>query len=268
MTATAAAIAGEVLAALDGGRQIPPFSARDADLSLETAYRAAVHLRALRGARGERQIGRKIGFTNRAIWAQYRVDRPIWGDVYDTTLHRLGAGGGAFRLAGLCEPQIEPEIVFGLSAAPAAGMDDAALMNCIGWAGHGFEIVQSIFPGWRFSAADTVAAGGLHGALLLGDAIAVAHLPDIHRALATFELVLSCDGKVIDRGGGASVLGSPLAALRHLVEELAERGSDPLRAGEIVTTGTLTRAFPVAPGQTWSSAISGIGLRGLTVAFG
>ena len=34
--------------------------------------------------------------------------------------------------------------------------------------GHGFEIVQSIFPEWKFSAADTVAAFGLHGALLIG----------------------------------------------------------------------------------------------------
>lgn len=268
MSTAETAIADEVLAALDGGRQISPFSECEAGLSLATAYRAATHLRGLRMARGETQVGRKIGFTNRSIWAQYRVDRPIWGDVYDTTLLRLTGQGDVCRLAGLCEPRIEPEIVFGLSAAPNAGMDEAALLACIGQVGHCFEIVQSIFPDWRFSAADTVAAGGLHGVLLLGETFDIARLPDAQRALASFEIVLSCDGREIDRGSGANVLGSPLSALRHLVEELAERGSDPLRAGEMVTTGTLTAAFPVAPGQTWSTAVSGIGLPGLTVTFG
>jgi 2-keto-4-pentenoate hydratase len=57
---------------------------------------------------------------------------------------------------------------FKLALAPAPGMDETALMACIDWVGHGFEIVQSIFPGWKFSAPDAVAAFALHGALLIG----------------------------------------------------------------------------------------------------
>ena len=41
-------------------------------------------------------------------------------------------------------------------------MDEAALLARR--VGHGFEIVQSIFPGWKFSTADTVGAFSLHGA--------------------------------------------------------------------------------------------------------
>jgi 2-oxo-3-hexenedioate decarboxylase len=37
-------------------------------------------------------------------------------------------------------------------------MDDAVLLTCIEWVALGFEIVQSIFPAWKFSPADTVAA--------------------------------------------------------------------------------------------------------------
>ena len=55
---------------------------------------------------------------------------------------------------GLTEPKIEPEIMFGFVAAPSPGMDDAALLSCIAWVAHGFEIAQSIFPDWKFSAAD------------------------------------------------------------------------------------------------------------------
>jgi 2-oxo-3-hexenedioate decarboxylase len=41
----------------------------------------------------------------------------------------------------------------------------------------------------------------------------------------------------------------------------------PLAAGEIVSTGTLTDAHPVAPGEIWRTEISGIPLRGLTLSF-
>ena len=37
--------------------------------------------------------------------------------------------------------------------------------------------------------------------------------------------------------------------------------------GEIVTTGTVTRAFPVAGGQTWTTEINGIALDPLSVTF-
>ncbi len=48
----------------------------------------------------------------------------------------------------------------------------------------------------------------------------------------------------MERGQGSNVLGGPLSALRHLVELLArDPHNPPLQAGEIITTGTLTRAF-------------------------
>jgi 2-oxo-3-hexenedioate decarboxylase len=59
-------------------------------------------------------------------------------------------------LAPYNEPKIEPEIMLGLSRAPSPEMDDAALLSCITWVAHGYEIVQSIFPGWTFAPADTV----------------------------------------------------------------------------------------------------------------
>src|SRR6476620_11714163 len=141
------AIAAEALEAMDGARQIAPFSVRYPGLTLEDAYRILARLCEVRTARGERVIGRKIGFTNRTIWAEYGVYAPMWGYVYDATVHDL-AGLGAFPLGRLAEPRIEPEIVFGLSRAPAQGMDDAALIGCVDWIAHGFELVQSVFPAW------------------------------------------------------------------------------------------------------------------------
>lgn len=250
--------ARDILAALDERRQIAPSS--DAAFDLPAAYRVASHVRRLREARGERVVGRKIGFTNTTIWDEYGVHAPIWGHVYDTTLRGLDA---PLPLAAFVEPRIEPEIAVRLARAPEPGMDEAALMACVEWVAHGFEIVQSLHPGWRFAGPDTVAAFGLHGALLLGPAAPVADAAAWRAALSDFGITLLKDGVEADRGHARNVLGGgPLTALRHLVEELARHRGPPLAAGEVVTTGTLTRALPVAPGETWSTALDGLPLPG------
>ncbi len=264
------AVAGEVLAALDAHRQIAPFSETRRGFDLDLAYAVTAVVRELRQGRGERPVGRKIGFTNRNIWAEYDVHAPIWGDMYNTTVRELAAVGGAFALAAYVEPRIEPEIAFGLARAPEPGMDEGALLACIDWVAHGFEIVQSLFPGWRFAAADTVAAFGLHGAYLIGPRriLGSSEAAGWRSALSDFEIGLECGGAVVDRGRGADVLGGPLSALRHLVALLADDPvNPPLAAGEIVTTGTLTRAFPVAPGEEWRTSLSGLRLDGLTARF-
>lgn len=225
-------------------------------------------VRRLREARGERVVGRKIGFTNRNIWAQYGVYAPIWGYVYDSTMRDLASLDGPVPLAAFAEPRIEPEIVFGLASAPRAGMDEAALLSCIGWVAHGFEIVQSIFPGWVFAPADTVAAFGLHGALFVGERHPVAEKRDEWlRALSDFSVTLRC-GDVVEHGHARDVLDGPLSALKHFVDLLAgDAHNPPLAAGEIVTTGTLTRAMPVRPGERWRTELAGIPLQGIAIAF-
>jgi 2-oxo-3-hexenedioate decarboxylase len=268
MAADTDAIAEEVLAVLGTGGQVLPFASRPARLTLAEAYRVSASLDRRRTACGEKRLGRKIGFTNRTIWEQHGVYAPIWGYVYDSTLFDLEQTP-ALPLSGFAEPRIEPEIVFGLAAAPDPGMDEAALLACVDWVAHGFEIVQSIFPHWKFSAVDTVAANGLHGALLIGPRHSVgsraAYWQD---ALPAFEVDLICDGDVIDRGHAANVLDGPLSALRHLVGLLAHDGiNPPLAAGEIVTTGTLTRAMPVKSGETWSTPLHNIGLDPIRLRF-
>ena len=238
------AIAAEALTALDTCHQISPFSGRLSAFDLDDAYRVTAAIRQMREMRGEMPVGRKIGFTNRTVWAEYG---PIWGYVYNRTVYNLAEIGDTFSLVGLAEPRIEPEIIFKLALAPAPDMDETALLACLDWVGHGFEIVQSIFPGWKFSAPDAVAAFGLHGALLIGPRHSIAaHAEDWSRTLSTFEIDLKRDGAVADHGRATNVLDGPVSALRHLVDILGrDTVNPPLAAGEIVTTGTLTRALPV-----------------------
>jgi len=262
-------VAQEIMEAWAARRQITPLAARVPGFDLEQAYRVTASLRRLRQARGERPIGRKIGFTNRTIWDEYQVYAPIWGDMYATTLQETD-GNAALDLSPYLEPRIEPEIAFGLARAPEPGMDEAALLACIGWVAHGFEIVHSMFPAWRFAAADTVAAFALHGAYRLGPRKPIAETPPEGwlAALTRFEISLYRDGTLVDRGQAANVLDGPLSALRHLNDLLAEdRHNPPLAAGEIITTGTVTRAFPVATGESWHTEVHGLALPPMNIRF-
>src|SRR5271154_2010110 len=203
-------IAKELLAVLGTGRQIAPLSKTHPDFGLQEAYRITAAVRAEREARGERPIGRKIGFTNRTIWAEYGVYAPIWGYVYDRTVRDLTSDALDVSFSGLAEPRIEPEIVFGLAASPAPGMDEQALIHCIDWIAHGFEIVQSIFPNWAFRAPDTVAAFGLHGMLFIGRHWAEPRRDAWSRELSRFEIDLFRNGAPVDHGLAANVLDGPL----------------------------------------------------------
>ncbi len=263
-------LAERICVALETGRQIAPVSETRPDLELEDAYRVSGAIAARRARRGERIAGWKIGFTNRTIWSEYGIFAPIWGPVYDCTLGPAGTPRAPTEAAAMTmpEPRIEPEIVFRLKSGPRKGMDEAVLFSCIEAVGHGFEIVQSVFPGWRFRPADTVAACALHGRLLVGPMLPVSARPvgEWLQGLRDFTLSLMRDGEVVERGEGENVLGGPVSALRHFVE-----GFDPqpfgrkLEAGDVVATGTVTRAVPIAAGQHWSTSVLGLPIAGLGV---
>ena len=259
-------VAGSLLSALSSHRQIPPLSRSVGELSIATAYRLTPLLRAAFEARGEKITGRKIGFTNRQMWAVHGVQAPIWGYCTDRTTHKLEDVPSQY-VKDFVEPRIEPEIVFGLGKAPVPGMDEPALLECIDWVALGYEIVQSIYPGWKFTTADTIAANALHGALLLGSRHAIAPRKGAwQQELATFRVELYCNEALSETGGGALVLDSPLLALRHLVELLAtDPHNPPLSAGEMISTGTLTLAMPIRAGDNWTARAYGIPLEDITL---
>lgn len=263
------AVAQEVITSLSNHSQIPTFSSRHGGLTMAQAYQVTPLLRAAFEARGERIVGRKIGFTNRKMWKAFGIESPVWGYTTSRTTHEL-ADIQVMSLSGFSEPRIEPEIMFGLSTAPEPTMSDSALIDCVEWIALGYEIVQSIFPDWKFSAADTVAANGVHGALLIGTRHAIEpRKNEWQRELSTFEVDLYRDGMLVRRGGGSLVLDSPLKALRHLVELLAnDPYNPPLRSGEVISTGTLTVAMPVKPGEHWTAKAEGIPLEEITIRFG
>jgi 2-oxo-3-hexenedioate decarboxylase len=265
-----AEIADAIVTAQDGAGTIATLTGADPAFDVARAYDVLALINARRKSSGWVPIGRKIGFTNHTIWERYGVYQPMWAPVWSQTVHFAEGGSATLALAGLTRPRIEPEVVLSLGAAPPSSDDPMALIACVEWIAAGFEIVQSIFADWRFEAPDCTAASGLHGALVVGAPLAVtpANRAGLVERLASFELTLARDGSAVERGGGSNVLGSPINALAHLIRALATRADfPPLAAGEIVTTGTLTDAWPVRRDEMWQSDYGSLGVEGLRLRF-
>jgi 2-oxo-3-hexenedioate decarboxylase len=260
------ALATELLAALHASHTLDTITGRDPGFDSAAAYRVSAEILRRRRARGETPIGRKIGFTNRGIWAEYGVSAPMWAHVYDTTVTYLDEPVGALVLSHLVQPRLEPEIVLHFATTPASTADQEELLSNVDWIAHGYEIVQSHFPNWKFKLPDSIAAFGLHGALVVGPRRRVADLGDVARTLRAFTITLTNDADVTLRGAGRNVLGSPLAAAMHLLHVLEDQQRfEPVQAGEIVTTGTLLSPPPIHAGEIWRTELSGIELPGLSL---
>lgn len=118
--------------------------------------------------RGGERVGREIGFTNRSIWPHYDVNQLMSATMTNDTIEYAGLNRAVVSLSKFCEPRIEPEIVIGLhnNPPPKSSLEDIAA--CVGGIAPGFEIVDTIYPNWRFSLDDTIVAGGLHRRLVIG----------------------------------------------------------------------------------------------------
>jgi len=262
----ATALAHELVAVHESAAEVPPFSKRYPGLTPEAGYAAARKLHAHRCARGWLPVGRKIGFTNRTLWERYGVHEPLWGTVYDRTIVFSQGNRASVDLAGLAQPRIEPEIAFRLKATPPATRDPQALLAAIEWIAHSVEIVQCHHPDWKVTIADCTADNGLHGRLVVGTPVAIERISGLAAALPFLKMTLRKGAEVKDQGLGSNVLGSPLLALAFLIGVLEKQG-ESLQPGEIITTGTLTDAHPVAPGETWSTDLHGFAARGLEITF-
>jgi 2-oxo-3-hexenedioate decarboxylase len=263
------AMAHSVKAAQDNVQQMAPLTSQYSELDAQSAYTVSRLVHEARLAEGCLPLGRKIGFTNPDIWPVFGVHEPVWGYVYDSTVVQLPQGHAKCSLKRFAEPKLEPEIVFHFHSAPPVGGDLVAILESIDWVAHAFEVVQSHYPAWKFRAPDTIADSALHGALLLGQPQPIDSFgPALVATLESFSVELSCNSKVRATGKGSNVLGSPLAAIAHLIAVLAKQPQfQPLQANELVTTGTITTVQPVSPGEIWSTDLQGIVLPGLSVEF-
>jgi len=266
----AASLARELAEAYARRQIVEPPSAQFPGFTLSDAYAVEAELVRLRRAAGHAPVGRKVGFANRSLWRVFKLDTVLWAHLYDDTVRYAGSGETApLSLGRMLAPKLEPEIVFKLSRAPSGPLSNpATVLESVEWLALGYEIVDCVYPDWRFQPADFVAAFGLHAALIVGPPLQVS--PDRSAALAgqlaTCRVRLLRDGELVAEGGGEKVLQSPALCVGELAAGLTRQGSaEPLAAGELIASGALCDNQFIAPGQRWTAGIEGLALPDLSL---
>jgi 2-oxo-3-hexenedioate decarboxylase len=197
------------------------------------------------------------------MWRILKLDTLVWASMYDDTVHMAPGGLFALPIGKYRSPRIEPEIVIKVRDAQAGeGLAGAE------WVAFGFEILDNPYPDWHFQPVDFVAAWGLHAGLIVGPPVAVTveNREALEAQLADFKLELLRGDEVVEEGAGKNSLRSPARCVTEVLRAAAARG-DALRAGELISTGTLTEAQPIAPGEEWRAELNGLPLRNLRVQF-
>jgi 2-keto-4-pentenoate hydratase len=207
-------------------------------LDIDDAYEIQKEGTELRVARGERVVGWKLGYTSLAMRTQMGIDQPNFGPLTDAML--LGPGDAVSR--ALMQPRVEPEIGLRLvqPLVGVVGLDD--VLGAVGNAFACLEVVDSVYPDYRFRLEDNTADGSSAAQVVVGPAI------DRLDDLAAVTVVLLHNGARVESGTGAAASGHPAAGVVWLVAQLARQGRQ-LHAGDIVITGGLTKAVPLAFGD-------------------
>jgi len=247
----------------------PPPSSEDPAFDLATAYAVERELVRLRRDDGHQPVGRKVGFANKAVWRALKLETLVWAHMYDDTVHYAVNGAATLSINRMYAPKIEPEIVFKLRAPLAdAGGDAAAVLAAAEWIALGFEIIDAVYPDWKFQPADFVAAYGLHAALVVGEPrrIEAREIPALVEQLPAFKVRLLKNGQVVEEGSGKNSLRSPALCVAELAAAIARRSdTEPLAAGELISSGTLTNSVLIAAGETWRAEVEGLDVSALTL---
>ena len=248
----------ELYQALTTRQVIEPLTSRHADITIEDAYHIQQRMIARRIEKGERVIGKKIGVTSAAVMNLLGVHQPDFGYMLDGMIYNEGE---SIPMDTLIQPKAEGEIAFmmkkdlmgpGVTAADVLAATEGVI-TC-------FEIVDSRIRDWKIKIQDTVSDNASCGVFVLGDKLVDPRSVD----LTTCGMVLEKNGELACTGAGAATLGNPVNAMVWLTNTLGRLGI-PLKAGEIVLSGSLGPMIPVKAGDSLRCTIGGIG--GCSVRF-
>ncbi len=230
----------------------PPVRELLPDGGLDDGYEVQKIVHA-RGSVGRRRVGRKIGLTSAAVQQQMQVDTPDFGVLFADMAY---GDSEPIPFAELLQPRVEAEVAFVLGAdLPEGDVTGAELLRAIDFVVPAIEVVDSRIADWDISIFDTVADNASSGVFVTGGSPRSLRDVDDLRAC---EMTLTVDGEIVSSGTGAACLGHPLNAVVWLANAVAARGA-PLRAGELVLSGSLGALVPAQAGLTYDASISGLG---------
>ena len=250
---TSGDLAARLFAAQRGRRGIDPPEVLQ---TLADAYAVQDALVEVRESSGARRSGWKLGITSPVKQRVMGIAHPLFGRMFADGER---ASGSRVDLAAFIAPRTEPELAIGLAGEIDPAMDRTALARAVGWIAPAIEITDSRYRSGTRTAVELVADNTSSAGYVIGPRIAVGDAPPFD-ALAT-DLVRN--GSIARHGSTADVLDHPLNALAALAVHLAAHGLRA-RAGDVILSGAITDAIPVAAGDTIATRIAGLGIASVT----
>jgi 2-keto-4-pentenoate hydratase len=235
-------LADMLLAAEMSRKPILPLTESNRGITVDEAYRVQLHIMEMKKSAGQVVVGKKIGITSRAMQAMLGVNEPDYGHILDGM---VVAEGETIRTADLIQPRIEGEIAFVLKEdLEGPGVTLADVIRSSAGVIPALEVIDSRIMEWKIKLPDTVADNASSARIVLGGKITLVLGLD----LRTVGMVLEKNGEIAATAAGAAVLGHPAQAVAWLANKLAVY-KIPLSKGEVILSGSLTAAVPVAAGD-------------------
>lgn len=233
---------------------IPQFT-KTAPLTVKDAYAIQEQSIDRRLKRGERLVGVKMGLTSRAKMAQVNVDEVVWGRLTDAMRLEEGA---PLSLKRFVHPRIEPELAFLLKAPLTGAVTAAEAMAAVGAIAPAMEIIDSRYQNFKFALADVIADNSSSSGFVVGDWAR----PD--QDFSNLGLVMEVDGRPVEIGSTAAILGNPARAL-VAAARLAGAALGRLEAGWIVLAGGATAAHSLKAGERVRLTMQNLGSASIRV---
>ena len=248
----------ELFDALKNCKTVTPLTTRHPEISIEDAYHVQQRLMARRFEAGEKIVGKKIGVTSKVVMNMLGVFQPDFGYLTDAMIYNEGV---SIPIDSMIQPKAEGEIAFILKKdLIGPGVSNADVLAATEGVMACFEIVDSRIENWKIKIQDTVADNASCGVFVLGDRMVDPRDVD----LSTCGMVLEKNGEIVGTGAGAAALGSPVNSVAWLANTLGRLGI-PLKAGEVILSGSLAAMIPATKGDNFRVTINGIG--GCSVKF-
>ncbi len=237
-------LAEALLAAEQSRKPIAPLTETDPGITVDEAYRVQLRIMEVKRSAGQIVVGKKIGLTSVAMQTMLGVKEPDYGHILNGMVVMEGE---KILVTDLITPHIEGEIAFVLKEdlrGPAITLTE--VIRCTEGVIPALEIIDSRIKDWKIKLKlpDTVADNASSARIVLGGVLTPPSAVD----LRTVGMVMEKNGEVLATAAGAAVLGHPANAVAWLTNKLAGYGI-PLRKGEVVLSGALTGAAPVAAGD-------------------
>ena len=230
--------------------------------TLDEAYAVQAALNARLDATHGAVCGRKIGCTTPVMQRYLQIAHPCAGALYENRTH---AAPATVPYADHWRPGIECEIAVRLGQAlpvAEAPFDRAAVASAVEACMAAIEIVDDRYEDFRALDTPTLIADDFFSAgAVTGPPVTAWRDVD----LAVAGGVMTINGAQVGAGTGADVMGHPFEALAWLANHGADSGQ-PLRAGDVVLTGSVVETKWVEPGDTVHVAIEGLGEASVTFA--